>query len=128
MYLTRTQKTKYAKTLFALGTVIASLQLFLASSTFGNFSPNSMAILMGIISIIGGLNTALYQYLHESIPTKLAISGLIMAIVSSLGGLNDIVKLLPISGQTSVNIVFVISIITFILQLASKLIYVPKKK
>lgn len=127
MRLTRTQKAKLVKNIFAFGTIIASLQLFLASSTFTGFSSNSMALLMGTISIIGGLNTALYQYLHESIPSKLAISGLIIALISTLGGLNELVKIMPIDGQLGVNITFVISLVTFLLQLVSKLVYVPKK-
>jgi len=129
MFLTRKEKANYARKLFKIGGVIAVLQLTLSSSQFGsNTDNNSMAIVMGLVSIIGGLTTALYQYLQENIPNKVAISGLIVALISTMGGINEWVKLIDIEGQLGVNIVFVISIITFILQLASKLIYVPKKK
>lgn len=128
MFLTRKQKSNLAKKLFKIGGIIAVLQLTLSSSQFGsNTDNNSMAIVMGLISIIGGIITALYQYLQENIPNKVAISGLLVSLLSIMGGLNEWIKLINIEGQLGVNIVFVISVLTFLLQLASKLVYVPKK-
>ena len=129
MFLTRKQKSNLAKKLFKIGGIIAILQLTLSSSQFGsNTDNNSMAIAMGLISIIGGLITALYQYLQENIPNKVAISGLLVALLSVMGGINEWVKLIHIDGQLGVNITFVISLVTFLLQLVSKLVYVPKKQ
>lgn len=128
MFLTRKQKSNLAKYLFKIGSFIAILQLTLSSSQFGsNTSTNKMAIVMGLISIIGALVTALYQYLQENIPQKVAISGLLVALLSIMGGINEWIKLINIEGQLGVNIVFIISILTFLLQLASKMYYVPKK-
>ena len=128
MFLTRKQKSNLAKKLFKIGGIIAILQLTLSSSQFGsNTDNNSMAIVMGLISIIGGIITASYQYLQENIPNKVAISGLLVSLLSIMGGLNEWIKLINIEGQLGVNIVFVISVLTFLLQLASKLVYVPKK-
>lgn len=127
MFLTRKQKNNLAKWLFKIGSAIGIIQVLLLTYHFPNFSDNDMAILMGLISIVGGLITALYQYFQESIPTKLAFSGLLVALLSVMGGINEWVKLINIEGQLGVNIVFVISVLTFLLQLASKLVYVPKK-
>ena len=128
MFLTRKQKSNLAKKLFKIGGIIAILQLTLSSSQFGsNTDNNSMAIVMGLISIIGGIITASYQYLQENIPNKVAISGLLVSLLSIMGGLNEWIKRINIEGQLGVNIVFVISVLTFLLQLASKLVYVPKK-
>jgi hypothetical protein len=127
MKLTRSKRLSLAKLLFKVGGIIITIQLLLSSSQFSALDNNTMAIIMGCISIIGGLNTALYQYLHDSIPSKIAISGLLMAFISTCGGLNELVKIMPINGQLGVNITFVISIIAFVLQLVSKTYYVPKK-
>lgn len=127
MKLTRSKRLSLAKLLFKVGGVIMTIQLLLSSSQFSALDHNTMAIIMGCISIIGGLNTALYQYLHDNIPSRIAISGLLMAFISTCGGINELVKILPINGQLGVNITFVISIIAFILQLVSKTYYVPKK-
>ena len=127
MKLTRSKRLSLAKLLFKVGGVIMTIQLLLSSSQFSALDHNTMAIIMGCISIIGGLNTALYQYLHDSIPSRIAISGLLMAFISTCGGINELVKILPINGQLGVNITFVISIIAFVLQLVSKTYYVPKK-
>ena len=127
MNLTRAKRLSLAKLLFKIGGVIMTIQLLLSSSQFSALDYNTMAIIMGCISIIGGLNTALYQYLHDSIPSRIAISGLLMAFISTCGGINELVKILPINGQLGVNITFVISIIAFVLQLVSKTYYVPKK-
>jgi hypothetical protein len=110
-----------------VGGVIMTIQLLLSSSQFSALDHNTMAIIMGFVSIIGGLNTALYQYLHDNIPSRIAISGLLMAFISTCGGINELVKILPINGQLGVNITFVISIVAFVLQLVSKTYYVPKK-
>ena len=127
MNLTRSKRLSLAKLLFKVGGVIMTIQLLLSSSQFSALDHNTMAIIMGCISIIGGLNTALYQYLHDNIPSRIAISGLLMAFISTCGGINELVKILPINGQLGVNITFVISIIAFVLQLVSKTYYVPKK-
>ena len=127
MKLTRSKRLSLAKLLFKIGGVIMTIQLLLSSSQFSALDHNTMAIIMGCISIIGGLNTALYQYLHDNIPSRIAISGLLMAFISTCGGINELVKILPINGQLGVNITFVISIIAFVLQLVSKTYYVPKK-
>ena len=127
MNLTRAKRISLAKLLFKVGGVIMTIQLLLSSSQFSALDHNTMAIIMGCISIIGGLNTALYQYLHDNIPSRIAISGLLMAFISTCGGINELVKILPINGQLGVNITFVISIIAFVLQLVSKTYYVPKK-
>ena len=127
MKLTRSKRLSLAKLLFKVGGVIMTIQLLLSSSQFSALDHNTMAIIMGCISIIGGLNTALYQYLHDNIPSRIAISGLLMAFISTCGGINELVKILPINGQLGVNITFVISIIAFVLQLISKTYYVPKK-
>ena len=127
MNLTRSKRLSLAKLLFKIGGVIMTIQLLLSSSQFSALDHNTMAIIMGCISIIGGLNTALYQYLHDNIPSRIAISGLLMAFISTCGGINELVKILPINGQLGVNITFVISIIAFVLQLVSKTYYVPKK-
>jgi hypothetical protein len=50
-----------------------------------------------------------------------------MAFISTCGGINELVKILPINGQLGVNITFIISIVAFVLQLVSKTYYVPKK-
>ena len=127
MNLTRAKRLSLAKLLFKVGGVIMTIQLLLSSSQFSALDHNTMAIIMGFVSIIGGLNTALYQYLHDNIPSRIAISGLLMAFISTCGGINELVKILPINGQLGVNITFVISIIAFVLQLVSKTYYVPKK-
>ena len=127
MNLTRAKRLSLAKLLFKVGGVIMTIQLLLSSSQFSALDHNTMAIIMGCVSIIGGLNTALYQYLHDNIPSRIAISGLLMAFISTCGGINELVKILPINGQLGVNITFVISIIAFVLQLVSKTYYVPKK-
>ena len=127
MNLTRSKRLSLAKLLFKIGGVIMTIQLLLSSSQFSALDHNTMAIIMGCISIIGGLNTALYQYLHDNIPSRIAISGLLMAFISTCGGINELVKILPINGQLGVNITFVISIVAFVLQLVSKTYYVPKK-
>ena len=127
MNLTRSKRLSLAKLLFKVGGVIMTIQLLLSSSQFSALDHNTMAIIMGCISIIGGLYTALYQYLHDNIPSRIAISGLLMAFISTCGGINELVKILPINGQLGVNITFVISIIAFVLQLVSKTYYVPKK-
>ena len=127
MKLTRSKRLSLAKLLFKIGGVIMTIQLLLSSSQFSALDHNTMAIIMGCISIIGGLNTALYQYLHDNIPSRIAISGLLMAFISTCGGINELVKILPINGQLGVNITFFISIIAFVLQLVSKTYYVPKK-
>lgn len=127
MKLTRSKRLSLAKLLFKIGGVIMTIQLLLSSSQFSALDHNTMAIIMGCISIIGGLNTALYQYLHDNIPSRIAISGLLMAFISTCGGINELVKIMPINGQLGVNITFVISIIAFVLQLVSKTYYVPKK-
>ena len=127
MNLTRSKRLSLAKLLFKVGGVIMTIQLLLSSSQFSALDHNTIAIIMGCISIIGGLNTALYQYLHDNIPSRIAISGLLMAFISTCGGINELVKILPINGQLGVNITFVISIIAFVLQLVSKTYYVPKK-
>ena len=127
MNLTRSKRLSLAKLLFKVGGVIMTIQLLLSSSQFSALDHNTMAIIMGFVSIIGGLNTALYQYLHDNIPSRIAISGLLMAFISTCGGINELVKILPINGQLGVNITFIISIIAFVLQLVSKTYYVPKK-
>jgi hypothetical protein len=127
MNLTRAKRLSLAKLLFKVGGVIMTIQLLLSSSQFSALDHNTMAIIMGFVSIIGGLNTALYQYLHDNIPSRIAISGLLMAFISTCGGINELVKILPINGQLGVNITFVISIVAFVLQLVSKTYYVPKK-
>ena len=127
MNLTRSKRLSLAKLLFKVGGVIMTIQLLLSSSQFSALDHNTMAIIMGFVSIIGGLNTALYQYLHDNIPSRIAISGLLMAFISTCGGINELVKILPINGQLGVNITFVISIVSFVLQLVSKTYYVPKK-
>jgi hypothetical protein len=127
MNLTRAKRLSLAKLLFKVGGVIMTIQLLLSSSQFSALDNNTMAIIMGFVSIIGGLNTALYQYLHDNIPSRIAISGLLMAFISTCGGINELVKILPINGQLGVNITFVISIIAFVLQLVSKTYYVPNK-
>lgn len=127
MNLTRSKRLSLAKLLFKVGGVIMTIQLLLSSSQFSALDHNTMAIIMGFVSIIGGLNTALYQYLHDNIPSRIAISGLLMAFISTCGGINELVKILPINGQLGVNITFVISIVAFVLQLVSKTYYVPKK-
>ena len=127
MNLTRSKRLSLAKLLFKVGGVIMTIQLLLSSSQFSALDHNTMAIIMGCISIIGGLNTALYQYLHDNIPSRIAISGLLMAFISTCGGINELVKILPINGQLGVNITFIISIVAFVLQLVSKTYYVPKK-
>lgn len=127
MNLTRSKRLSLAKLLFKVGGVIMTIQLLLSSSQFSALDNNTMAIIMGFVSIIGGLNTALYQYLHDNIPSRIAISGLLMAFISTCGGINELVKILPINGQLGVNITFIISIVSFVLQLVSKTYYVPKK-
>ena len=127
MNLTRSKRLSLAKLLFKVGGVIMTIQLLLSSSQFSALDHNTMAIIMGFVSIIGGLNTALYQYLHDNIPSRIAISGLLMAFISTCGGINELVKILPINGQLGVNITFIISIVAFVLQLVSKTYYVPKK-
>jgi hypothetical protein len=127
MYLTRLKKRKIAELLFTAGMIITAIQGFLASSHIPTVSDSSMAIVMGLISIISALITTFYQYLHDSVPSKVAISGLIISFISILGGLNEWIKLIHINGQYGIAITFTISLCSAILQMASKVFYVPNK-
>jgi len=126
MRLTRLQKANLVKFLYKLGAFVATLQLLLSSSQFGAFDASKMAIFMGFISIVSGITTALYQYLHDSIPNRVANTGLIMSLITICGGFNEWIKILPISGQLGVNITFAVTVISFGLQSWSKMRYVPK--
>jgi uncharacterized membrane protein HdeD (DUF308 family) len=128
MNLTRKQKANLVKRLFLSGAIIAGIQSLLASSHFPGLSDSYLAIIIGIISILAGLNTAFYQYLHDNIPNRIATSGLLMALASVVGGVNELFNIIPINGTYGVYITYSISAISFLLQLVSKVYYVPNKQ
>lgn len=128
MYLNRVKKRIIVNFLFNAGIFITSLQGFLASSTFGFISDNTMAIIMGIISILSGVVNTSYQYLHSNVPKKVAVAGLLLSISSILGGFNELFKLIVIDGQIGIILTCGLSFMAFSMQLFSKLYYPADKK
>jgi hypothetical protein len=128
MYLTRAKRKSIVKFLFNAGIFITTLQGFLATSTIGGFSDTNKAILMGLISILSALVSTFYNYLHDDVPNKVAVAGLLLSLSSVLGGLNEFFKLIHIDGQFGVFITLVVSLASFSMQFYSKLYYQPKEK
>ena len=122
------KKQKVVKLLYNLGIAITAIQTYILTSGIPNLQPHEVTIVTGVISVISSFVATIYHYLHKSIPNRIAYTGLIFIIISFLGALNEVFKIIPLSSNIGGYITYSISILSFILQVIFKQVYQPKKK
>lgn len=122
------KKQKVVKLLYNLGIAITAIQTYILTSGIPNLQPHEVTIVTGVISVISSFVTTIYHYLHKSIPNRIAYTGLVFIIISFLGALNEVFKIIPLSSNIGGYITYSISILSFILQVIFKQVYQPKKK
>lgn len=122
------KKQKVVKLLYNLGIAITAIQTYILTSGIPNLQAHEVTIVTGVISVISSFVATIYHYLHKSIPNRIAYTGLIFIIISFLGALNEIFKIIPLSSNIGGYITYSISILSFILQVIFKQVYQPKKK
>lgn len=125
--MTQKSKDKLVKILFILGAVLATLQTFITSAGIPNVETAKTLIIAGILGIVSSIVATWYQYLSKHIPNQIALTGLFMLIVSTLGGVLDILNIVPINEQWSAGLTWGISLISFLFQFLSKMYYVPEE-
>lgn len=122
------KKQKVVKLLYNLGIAITAIQTYILTSGIPNLQAHEVTIVTGVISVISSFVATIYHYLHKSIPNRIAYTGLIFIIISFLGALNEVFKIIPLSSNIGGYITYSISILSFILQVIFKQVYQPKKK
>jgi uncharacterized membrane protein len=122
------KKQKVVKLLYNLGIAITAIQTYILTSGIPNLQAHEVTIVTGVISVISSFVTTIYHYLHKSIPNRIAYTGLVFIIISFLGALNEVFKIIPLSSNIGGYITYSISILSFILQVIFKQVYQPKKK
>lgn len=121
-------KKKYSKYLYTIGILLTCLSSFVVTSGVPFLHGQQLIIFGGIIGFLSAINTTWYQYLTESIPNKVAMYSILIAIVSSLGALNEFVAIVPLSEPVSKSLTWFISLFSLMFQLWSKMKYVPEEK
>lgn len=122
------KKHNVVKFLYNLGIVITAIQTYILTSGIPKLPPHEVTIITGVISILSSFITTIYQYLHKSIPNRIAYTGVIFIVISLLGALNELFKIVPLNENISGIITYSISISSFVLQIIFKQVYQPKKK
>ena len=122
------KKQNIVKLLYNLGIGITALQTYILTSGIPNLQPHEVTIVTGVISVISSFIATIYHYLHKSIPNRIAYTGLVFIIISLLGAINEIFKIIPLSSNIGGYITYSISLLSFILQIIFKQVYQPKKK
>jgi len=126
--MTISQKQQFVKLLFIFGAVIAMVQSFITTAGIPTLTKEEILVVGCILGILSSIATSWYQFWSKHIPNKVAITGLIVLLISTLGGVNDIFKLVPIKPGSAIWITWSISLASFALQLVSKIIYIPTEK
>jgi uncharacterized membrane protein len=122
------KKSQVVKLLYNIGIAITAIQTYILTSGIPNLQAHEVTIVTGVISVISSFVTTIYHYLHKSIPNRIAYTGLVFIIISFLGALNEVFKIIPLSSNIGGYITYSISILSFILQVIFKQVYQPKKK
>lgn len=122
------KKHNVVKFLYNLGIAITAIQTYILTSGIPNLPPHKVTIITGVISILSSFIATIYQYLHKSIPNRIAYTGVIFIVISLLGALNELFKIVPLNENISGYITYSISISSFVLQIIFKQVYQPKKK
>lgn len=122
------KKQKVVKLLYNLGIAITALQTYILTSGIPNLQAHEITIVTGVISVISSFIATIYHYLHKSIPNRIAYTGLVFIIISLLGALNEVFKIIPLNSNIGGYITYSISILSFVLQVIFKQVYQPKKK
>lgn len=125
--MTSLTKKKISKYLYPIGIVLTCLSSFVVSAGVPFLHGQQVIVLGGVIGFFSAINTTWYQYITESIPNKVAMYSILIAIVSSLGALNEFISLIPLDEPTSKSLTWLVSLFALIFQVWSKMKYVPKK-
>lgn len=126
--MTTSQKEQFVKILFIVGAVIALLQSFITTAGIPNLTKEEILVVGGVLGILSSIATSWYQFWSKHIPNKVAITGLIVLLISTLGGVNDIFKIVRLNAQSAIWVTWSISLASFLLQVVSKIIYIPTDK
>jgi NADH:ubiquinone oxidoreductase subunit 6 (subunit J) len=126
--MTKIFKRTLTKYLYLIGILLTCLSTFVVSAGVPFLHGQQTIILGGIIGFLSAINTTWYQYLSEKIPNKVAMCSVLIAIVSSLGALNEFISIVPMNDSTSKSLTWIISLLSLIFQVWSKMKYVPKDK
>ena len=121
------KKSQVVKLLYNLGIVITAIQTFILTSGIPSLKPHEITIITGVISVLSSFVATTYQYLHKSIPNRIAYTGVVFIVVSLLGALNEIFKIIPLDERIGGYITYSISLASFVLQIIFKQVYQPKK-
>jgi hypothetical protein len=125
--MTSITKKKFSKSLYVTGIILACLSSFVVSNGVPFLHGQQVIVLGGVIGFFSAINTTWYQYITESIPRKVAMYSILIAIVSSFGALNEFISLIPLEEPTSKSLTWLVSLFALIFQVWSKMKYVPKK-
>lgn len=98
--------------------VLTTLQV--AVPTYPISNPNTKAIIEAVFMFLVVGFTAWNQYLSVEIRNGAIWPTVILAVIATLGGLNDLINVVPMSATTSQWVRMGVSTVTTILSLASK--------
>ena len=121
------KKQKLVKFLYNLGIAITAIQTYILTSGIPNLEAHQITIITGVIGVLSSFNTTIYHYFHKSIPNRIAYTGVVFIVMSLLGALNELFKIVPLNENISGYITYLISISSFVLQIIFKRVYQPKK-
>lgn len=109
--------------LFTLSVAILTIIQGLLPSMGAMVSATSMTIVSAILMFLVSGLTTWKQALSTEVQNKAMIPTIIVAIVATLGGLNDLFNMVPIGAVAGQWIRFIITSITAVLNIASKIFW-----
>lgn len=113
---------KMVRILVIIGAILAAIQTFLSINGIPGLDVKIVLSISGIVGVLSSINTAWYQIANTAVNTKLSFASIAVAIIATLGGLNEIFGYIPIAPEVAKWVTFSISMLMFIFQVLSKVL------
>lgn len=110
------------RVLFIIGAILAALQTFISVNGIPGVAANIVLAIAGTIGVLSSINTAWYQIANTAVNTKLSFASIAVAIIATLGGINEIFGYITIAPEVAKWVTFSISMLMFVFQLLSKVL------
>jgi hypothetical protein len=114
-------KSKYVNLLTILVLLITTFQGLVPAMPLGN--PATVTLISSIAMFLVSALTAWKQYFSTEISNASLKPTIIIAIIATLGGLNELFQVIPMSNVTGQWVRFGITFLAAFVNLASKLLY-----
>jgi hypothetical protein len=109
--------------LFTLLVAILTIFQGLLPSMSAMITAATMTVVSAILMFLVSALTTWKQTLSTEVDNKALIPTILVAVVATLGGLNDLFNLVPIGAVTGQWIRFIITSVTAVLNIASKIFW-----